>query len=120
MDIQSRQRRQALLQQMERIEQMEHGALAEEYRPAADGGGRRGPYFKHQQWKQGRNVSRRVPAEEAPALREAIEGRQHFEELARAFVDVTVAGTRAAKSAESKKNSSNKSDGRGSKRPKAS
>jgi hypothetical protein len=107
----ARQRRH-LLEQMEQIEHMELGAIAEEYRTRTVDGveSTAGPYFKHQQWKDGRNCSRRVPPEEAVPLREAIEGRQRFEKLAGQFVELTVAATRAqTASPESKKNSRKKS-----------
>jgi hypothetical protein len=97
---------------MEQIENMELGALAEEHRTRIVDGVEvsAGPYFKHQQWKDGRNCSRRVPPEEAVPLREAIEGRQRFEKLAGQFVELTVAATRAQPaSPESKKNSRKKS-----------
>ena len=89
---------------------MEFGSLAEEYREAAGGGAEtvlNGPYYKHQKWEEGRNRSRRVPAEEANALREAVEGRQRFESLSAEFVELTVASTRNA--AHSKKNSAKSS-----------
>ena len=104
--------RQHLLHQMEQIEHMELGAIAEEYRTRTVDGveSTAGPYFKHQQWKDGRNCSRRVPPEEAVPLREAIEGRQRFEKLAGQFVELTVAATRAQPALpESKKNSRRKS-----------
>jgi hypothetical protein len=107
----ARQRRH-LLEQMDQIEHMELGALAEEYRTRTVDGVEvtAGPYFKHQQWKDGRNCSRRVPPREAVPLREAIDGRQRFEKLAGEFVELTVAATRAqAPSTESKKNSKRKS-----------
>ena len=107
----ARQRRH-LLHQMEQIEHMELGALAEEYRTRTVDGVEMtaGPYFKHQQWKDGRNCSRRVPPQEAVPLREAIEGRQRFEKLAGEFVELTVGATRSqAALPESKKNSRRKS-----------
>jgi len=91
---------------MSLIERMEFGSLAEEYREVAGTGGERvrnGPYFKHQKWEEGRNRSRRVPAEEAKALREAVEGRQRFESLSAEFIELTVASTR--RDDPSKKNS---------------
>jgi hypothetical protein len=100
------QQRRDLLREMALIERMEFGSLAEEYRAAAGAAGetaRNGPYYKHQKWEDGRNRSRRVPAEEAKALREALEGRQRFESLSAEFVELTVASTRNA--GHSKKNS---------------
>ena len=84
---------------MSLIERMEYGSLAEEYREVIGTGGERvrnGPYFKHQKWEEGRNCSRRVPAEESNALREAVEGRQRFESLSAEFIELTVASTRHA------------------------
>ena len=115
----ARQRRH-LLHQMEQIEHMEFGALAEEHRTRTVDGVEMtaGPYFKLQQWKDGRNCSRRVPPEEAASLREAIEGRQHFEKLAQEFIEVTVAQSRAqAALPESKKNSKSKSKRRNGPKP---
>ena len=112
--------RQHVLQQMEQIEHMERGALDEEYRTRLVDGVevKAGPYFKHQEWREGRNRSRRVPPAEAAPLRTAIEGRQRFEALAEEFVELTVAATRAEAAApESKKNSRRKSAQRSS--PKA-
>jgi len=96
-----------LLREMARIERMEVGSLAEEYREVEGEGGesaRKGPYYKHQAWVDGRNRSRRVPADEAGALKEAVEGRQHFESLSAKFIELTVAATRGEGSG-SKKNS---------------
>jgi len=89
--------RQELLLKMARIERMETGSLSEEYREVPASGGpsqRHGPYFKHQAWVDGRNRTRRISASEAPALREAVEGRQRFESLSAEFIELTVAATR--------------------------
>lgn len=90
------QKRYQLLQQMAQIDTMEYGSLKAEFRAtqpsqAAEG---LGPYFKHQVWQDGRNVSRRVRAEQAPALAEAIANRQTFERLARDYIGLTVDHTR--------------------------
>jgi hypothetical protein len=104
--------REHLLEQMRAIEEMERGALAEEYRARTVEGVevKAGPYFKLQEWKEGRNQSRRVSPEEAAALRAGIAGRQRFEALADEFIDLTVAATHAdAATPESKKNGRRKS-----------
>jgi len=91
------QQRREILLKMALIERMESGSLAEEYRDATGSDGqivRNGPYFKHQVWEDGHNHSRRVPAEEAKALREALEGRQKFESLSEEFIELTIASTR--------------------------
>jgi hypothetical protein len=98
-------KRQQILQQMEQIQSMEHGSVRSETRPS-----KRhpkcdcGPYFKHQVWEDGRNLTRRVPADQAQHLAEAIENRVHFEKLADEFIEATVSMTRAQSSSGSKKN----------------
>ena len=93
-------RREQILQQMAQCQTMEYGSLKAEYRPAA-GGGSTGPYFKHQVWEQGKNMSQRIPAQDVPALEEAIANRRRFEQLAQEFIDVTVQLTRRAQDTES-------------------
>lgn len=98
-------KREQILQQMDRIGRMAYGSLQSETRPAKRMPGQdRGPYYKHQVWQNGQNLTRRIAAEEAAALAEAIEGRKHFENLAQEFIDTTVAMTGAAGAADSKKN----------------
>ena len=98
-------KRQQLLQQMEQIERMERGSLQAETRPSQRHPSQeRGPYFKHQVWEDGQNKTRRISADKADALDQAIEGRQEFEKLAEQFIDATVDMTRADSSSDSKKN----------------
>lgn len=98
-------KRQQLLQQMEQIDRMERGSLQAEKRPSQrHPNEERGPYFKHQVWEGGQNKTRRIAADQAQALAQAIEGRKEFEKLAEQFVDATVAMTRADSSSNSKKN----------------
>lgn len=90
--------RAALLEQMAQLTSMERGTLSEEYRERPDGAGgtvRLGPYFKCQVWEAGVNRSRRVPAEEVPALREDLENHRRFTALAGAFVESAVQETRS-------------------------
>jgi hypothetical protein len=104
---------------MARLDSMERGTLSEEYRERPDGSGgavRLGPYFKHQVWEDGGNRSRRVPPEQAAQLRQDLDNRQRFGELADSYVELTVAQTRAKRAGakagaepEAKKNSRNKS-----------
>src|SRR5437879_8350490 len=98
-------KRQQILQQMELVQRMAYGSLQSEIRPSKrEPRQDRGPYYKHQVWENGENVTRRIPAEQADALAEAIDGRKRFEKLAEEFIDTTVALTRAEASPESKKN----------------
>jgi hypothetical protein len=122
--------RSALLQQMAQLSSMERGTLSEEYRERPDGAGgtvRLGPYFKHQVWEAGANQSRRVPAEEVPALREDLANHQRFTALADALVEQTVQETRARRAAarpgadpEAKKNSRRTARTKASAKPKPS
>ena len=95
-------KRTRILQQMAALDNMESGSLKAEYRNSPSGE-RCGPYFKHQVWQDGANVSRRVTPEEAPALEAAIVNRQQFETLASEFIEVPVAGTRQSQAGALKK-----------------
>ena len=81
-----------LIQKMASLPSMEHGSLKAEYRTSSAGGQtcQVGPYYKHQVWQNGRNVSQRISAQEAPGLQAAIANRQRFEALAAQFVDSSV------------------------------
>jgi hypothetical protein len=94
-----------LIHLMASLQRMEHGSIKAEYRASSADGQtcQVGPYYKHQVWQNGRNVSRRVSAEEAPGLQAAIANRQRFEALAAQFVDLTVAHTRQCQSATAQK-----------------
>lgn len=98
-------RRKQILKQMARIDCMEKGRLNEEYRERTRDGKivRFGPYYKHQRWEDGRNVSRRVPSTEVEPLRKAVEGYHEFEELAKEYARLTIAMTRKPASENSKK-----------------
>lgn len=97
--------RSTILEQMARLQSMEFGSLKEEFRTNASGG-KVGPYYQLQAWHEGANLSRRVPAEEASALQEAVANRQKFEALAEEFIELTVARTRKQASAEAQKKTS--------------
>jgi len=85
-----------ILEQMASLDTMEEGSLKTEFRISSAGGQTHqvGPYFKHQVWRNGRNVSQRILAEQAPALEKAIANRQKFEQLAAQFKQLTLAHTR--------------------------
>lgn len=82
-----------ILQQMAQLDTMEYGSLHAEHRPA-QGGGTTGPYYKHQVWEQGKNLSQRIPTAEAPALQTALANRQRCETLAQDYIALTVQLTR--------------------------
>lgn len=112
--------RQSLLDQIASITTMQPGTLAEEWResatPVGEAPRRSGPYYKHQVWREGRNISRRVPAAEAAQLREDIDNAKRYEgltdELARINIEHTLelrsAQAGSGESSESKKNSRRK------------
>lgn len=129
--------RHALLRDLAALTTMQRGTLAEEYRqqPSRDGKGtvRRGPYYKHQCWEKGRNVSRRVPAPEVPILREDLANAQRFEQITTQLAQLTVTQTRALRTSQAeaarvvdaqtragKKNSSKNAARKSSAKPKAS
>lgn len=124
--------RHALIDQIAAITTMQPGTLAEEWRehPDPDGTGTRrvGPYYKHQVWRGGRNISRRVPACEAPQLREDIDNAKRYEQLTDELAALNIEHTlklRASEvgrgeSAESKKNSRPKPARSASRKPKPS
>jgi hypothetical protein len=77
--------RQATLKKLADITAIERGTLTEEYRerivPDGNVSVRRGPYFKHQCWENGKNRSVRVPSGQVAQVREHIENGQRFDEL---------------------------------------
>lgn len=85
--------RTVILEQMAALQTMEQGSLKSEFRQQPSGV-KSGPYFKHQVWRDGANLSQRIAPEDAPALAAAIANRQHFEALASSFIELTVAHTR--------------------------
>lgn len=65
--------------------------------------GPEGPYYNHQCYESGRNVSRYVPREQVPELKDAIAGYYRFEQLMEQYVQLMVDKTRAERLAGSKK-----------------
>lgn len=86
-----------LLQEMSKIQRMERGKLSIMRETAS------GPFYKLQAREKGRNVTRYVPREQAPAVQEAIEGYQQFTALTEQYVEQIVESTRAEIAAGSKK-----------------
>ncbi len=62
-----------------------------------------GPYYNHQCYEEGRNVSRYVPGEQVADLKEAIEGHHRFQQLMEQYVHLMVERTRAERLAGLKK-----------------
>ena len=99
-------RRAQILAEMNEIERMERGRLSAEYRERSEKGQTRtlGPYYKHQRWEDGRNISQRVRADQVDSLREALDGHERFKVLSEEFADATIRLTRQEQTGESKKN----------------
>ncbi len=95
----NQQRRQEILHQMNSITRMERGKLCVQH---PQGGA---PFHKLQNWSNGRNQTRYVPADEVAAIQQALAGHERFQRLAQEFVDLTVAATRREREADRKKNS---------------
>ena len=88
---------QSILQDISQIQRLDRGTLSVIRQ------GPEGPYYNHQCYENGRNVSRYVPAEQVAALQEAIDGYQRFGELVKQYVEVMVEKTRAERASGLKK-----------------
>ena len=88
---------QVLLQQIAHIQHLERGKLCVIRQ------GPNGPYYNHQTWENGKNVSCYVPQDQVPALREAIAGYQQFQALVEQYVQLLVQKSRAERTAGFKK-----------------
>jgi hypothetical protein len=80
---------QSLLQQIAQIPHMERGKLCILRE------GPQGPYFNHQTWENGKNVSRYVPQDQVPAMKKAIAGYEQFESLTKQYAQMIIQKTRA-------------------------
>ena len=87
----------SILQQIAQIQRMDQGTVSVIRQ------GPHGPYYNHQCYEDGKNVSRYVPAEQVPGLQEAIEGYRRFQELVKQYVRLQVEKTRAERNAGLKK-----------------
>ena len=88
---------QHLLNQITQIQRMERGKLSVM---------RQGPdrtHFKLQVWENGKNYSRHVSEDQAPAVQQAIEGYHQFEDLTGRYAQQVIDKTRAELAAGSKK-----------------
>ena len=87
----------SILQQIAQIQRMDQGTVSILRQ------GPHGPYYNHQCYQDGRNVSRYVPAEQVAQLQEAIGGYRRFQELVKQYVQLQVEKTRAERRAGLKK-----------------
>ena len=79
----------SLLQQIAQIPHMERGKLCVLRE------GPQGPYYNHQTWESGKNVSRYVPQGQVPALQQAIAGYERFQNLVEQYAQLIIDKTRA-------------------------
>jgi hypothetical protein len=87
----------ALLQQISQIQRLDRGTVSVLRQ------GPEGPYYNHQCYENGRNVSRYVPRGQVAELKEALEAYHRFAELVEQYVQLMVEKTRAERQAGSKK-----------------
>ena len=87
----------SVLQNLAQIQRLDRGSVSVIRQGPA------GPYYNHQCYENGRNVSRYVPAEQVEELRAAIADHQRFQQLVQQYVELRVQKTRAQRQAGSKK-----------------
>jgi hypothetical protein len=88
---------QSVLRDIAQIQRLERGTLSVIRQ------GPTGPYYNHQCYEEGRNVSRYVPLEQVGEVREAIDGYHRFQELVQQYAQLMVEKTRAERAAAFKK-----------------
>ena len=81
-----------LLQQIAAIPAMERGTLSDYF--FKDRPGVSGPYHKLQYWRDGKNHTRYVSAEELPAVAAALAGHAQYRQLTEQYADLVVEETR--------------------------
>ena len=86
-----------LLQQIAQIQPLERGKLC------IIRHGPNGPYYNHQTWEKGKNVSRYVPPDQVPALQLAIAGYERLQSLVEQYVQLMEQKSRAERAAGAKK-----------------
>jgi hypothetical protein len=89
----------SLLRDLAQIQRLDRGSVSVLRQ------GPNGPYYNHQCYEDGRNVSRYVPAEQVEELKAAIADHQRFQQLVQQYVQLLVERTRAERQAGSKKKS---------------
>ncbi len=87
----------SILQNLAQIQRLDRGSVSVIRQ------GQTGPYYNHQCYENGRNVSRYVPAEQVPELQAAIADYQRFQQLVQQYVELLVQRTRDQRQAGSKK-----------------
>lgn len=88
---------QSLLHDIAQIQRLDRGTVSVLRQ------GPHGPYYNHQCYENGRNVSRYVPPEQVPDLKAAIDGYHRVQELMAQYVELLVEKTRVEREAGFKK-----------------
>jgi hypothetical protein len=88
---------QSLLQQIAQIQHLERGKLCVLRE------GPHGPYYNHQTWENGKNVSRYVPQDQVAALQRALAGYEQFQNLMEQYLQLIIQKTRAERATGVKK-----------------
>src|SRR6266705_2903543 len=88
---------QSVLHEIAQIQRLERGTISVIRQ------GPEGPYYNHQCYEGGRNVSRYVPSQQVDQLQEAIDSYHRFQQLVQQYVQLMVEKTRAERAAGLKK-----------------
>src|SRR5437870_10399972 len=80
---------QSLLEQILQIRHMEHGSLC----PL--GNGPNGPYYNLNSWENDHNCCRYVPQDKVPAVQQAIQGYEKYQQLTQEYARQIIDKTRA-------------------------
>jgi len=81
-----------ILDQISAIATMERGKLSAY--SFKDRSRQAGPYHKLQQWEDGKNHTRYVPADQLPVVEAALAGYAQYERLTQQYADLVIAETR--------------------------
>jgi hypothetical protein len=87
----------SILQALAQIQRLDRGSVSILRQ------GPNGPYYNHQAYENGRNVSRYVPAAQVEELQAALADYQRFQQLVQQYIELLVQQTRAQRQAGSKK-----------------
>src|SRR5258706_15643741 len=80
---------QTLIEQILRLQRMEHGSL-----PVIRQGPN-GPYYNHNSWKNGKNRCRSLPQDKVPEVQQAIEGYHRYQQITEQYAQQIIEQPRA-------------------------
>ena len=79
----------SLIEQILQIQRMEHASLSIIRQ------GPNGPYYNLNSWEGGQNQCRYLPQEKVPAVQQAIQGYQKYQQLTQQYAEQVIEQTRA-------------------------